>query len=190
MRRAAKALENDGAKIEAVKLDWGLEQDELWSAHWAVYLAAFFGHVLPGIRTKMDPIVVKIIERGLAMSAVEFKRLEFGRTAMWKQISPILQRCDALLCPTMAQPAVGHGRSDQDYWRLDDTKGDYLALDCTSVFTSSASVRPFRYPAASKRRAADRVAGGRPAVRRPWRVLHRRRARETRSPGRRNGRLI
>lgn len=81
----------------------------------------------------MDRNVVGIIERGLAMSAVDFKRLEFGRTEMWKQLSPILQRCDALLCPTMAQPAVNHGRSDQDFWRLDD-KGDYLALDCTSVF--------------------------------------------------------
>jgi Asp-tRNA(Asn)/Glu-tRNA(Gln) amidotransferase A subunit family amidase len=133
VRKAAGVLQSAGAEIEEVRLDWGIEQDELWSAHWAVYIAAFFGHVLPEFRAKMDRNVVNIIERGLAMSAVDFKRLEFGRTEMWKQLTPILQRCDALLCPTMAQPAVNHGRSDQDFWRLDD-KGDYLALDCTSVF--------------------------------------------------------
>ncbi|HVO01783.1 MAG TPA: amidase [Candidatus Cybelea sp.] len=146
VRRGAEVLKAAGAEIEEVKLSWGIEQDELWAKHWCVYLASFFGHVLPKYKKKMDPLVVNLIERGLAMSAVEFKQLEFGRTEMWKELSPILQRCDALLCPTMAQPAPSHGRSDQDYWRLDE-KGRYLALDVTSVWNFVSQCPAISIPA-------------------------------------------
>ena len=60
---------------------------------------------MPQYRAKMDPNVVALIEAGLKMSAVEFKRIEFVRTEMWRKLSPILQRCHALLCPTMAHAA-------------------------------------------------------------------------------------
>ncbi|HVM86328.1 MAG TPA: amidase [Candidatus Binatia bacterium] len=146
IRRGAEVLRQAGAEIEEVKLSWSLDQDELWAKHWAVYLASFFGHVLPKYRKKMDPLVVGLIERGLAMSAVEFKQLEFGRTAMWKELSPILARCDALICPTMAQPAPSHGRSDQDFWRLDE-KGRYLALDVTSVWNFVSQCPAISIPA-------------------------------------------
>ena len=75
-----------------------------------------------------------------------FKQLEFGRTEMWKELSPILQRCDALICPTMAQPAPGHGRSDQDFWRMDD-QGQYLALDVTSVWNFVSQCPAISIPA-------------------------------------------
>jgi Asp-tRNA(Asn)/Glu-tRNA(Gln) amidotransferase A subunit family amidase len=146
VRNSAAVLKKAGATIEEVKLSWSLDQDELWAKHWSVYLASFFGHVLPEYKKKMDPIVVALIERGLAMSAVEFKQLEFGRTEMWKELSPILERCDALLCPTMAQPAPGHGRSDQDFWRLDE-QGRYLALDVTSVWNFVSQCPAISIPA-------------------------------------------
>jgi Asp-tRNA(Asn)/Glu-tRNA(Gln) amidotransferase A subunit family amidase len=146
VRRSAAVLGEAGAVIEEVKLSWTLEQDELWAKHWAVYLASFFGHVLPQYRAKMDPLVVGLIERGLAMSAVEFKQLEFGRTEMWRELSPILERCDALLCPTMAQPAPPHGRSDQDFWRL-DAQGRYLALDVTSCWNFVSQCPALSIPA-------------------------------------------
>ncbi|HEY4161526.1 MAG TPA: amidase [Dongiaceae bacterium] len=146
IRRSAATLREAGAEIEEVSLSWSLDEDELWSKHWAVYLAAFFGHVLPEFRSKMDPLVVRLIERGLAMSAVEFKQLEFGRTEMWRELSPILERCDALLCPTMAQPAPTHGRSDQDFWRL-DAQGRYLALDVTSVWNFVSQCPAISIPA-------------------------------------------
>jgi Asp-tRNA(Asn)/Glu-tRNA(Gln) amidotransferase A subunit family amidase len=150
VRRSAETLRQAGAEIEEVSLSWGIEQDELWNKHWAVYLAAFFGHVLPEFRTKMDPLVVKLLERGLAMSAIEFKQLEFGRTEMWKELSPILQRCDALLCPTMAQPAPPHGRSDLDFWRL-DAEGNYLAMDVTSVWNFVSQCPAISIPAGFSR---------------------------------------
>ncbi len=135
VRRAAKALADAGAKIEEVSLPWGIELDDLWAKHWAVYLASFFGHKLPEFRAKMDPKVVAYLDRGLAMSAVEFKQLEFDRTTAWvKDLGPILARHHALLCPTMAQPPVPHGGSDQNYWNV-DADGAYRCLDVTSVFS-------------------------------------------------------
>ncbi len=132
-KAAVAALAGEGAIVEEVELDWGLELNEAWTAHWAVYLAAFFGHVLPKYRAKMDPNVVTLIETGLAMSAVDFKRLEFIRTEQWKQLSPILQVYEALLCPTMALPAPPVGGNDAAYYRNDEN-GRYVGLDMTAVF--------------------------------------------------------
>ncbi|HVJ41615.1 MAG TPA: amidase [Dongiaceae bacterium] len=135
VRRSAELLRAAGAEIEEVSLSdqWGFDLDEAWAKHWAVYLATFFHHVLPQYRAKMDPRVVDYIDRGLAMSAVEFKTIEIQRTEAWKELAPILTRCDALLCPTMAQPAVRVGRADTEFWQL-DTEGNYRCLDVTSVF--------------------------------------------------------
>jgi Asp-tRNA(Asn)/Glu-tRNA(Gln) amidotransferase A subunit family amidase len=146
VRHGADVLRQAGAAVEEISMSWSLEQDELWSKHWEVYLASFFGHVLPEYGKKMDPIVRGVIERGLKQSAVEFKRLEFGRTEMWKELSPILQKFDAILCPTMAQPAPPHGRSDQDFWRLDD-EGRYMALDVTSCWNFVSQCPALSIPA-------------------------------------------
>jgi Asp-tRNA(Asn)/Glu-tRNA(Gln) amidotransferase A subunit family amidase len=132
-KAAVAALVGEGALVEEVELDWGLELNEALTAHWAVYLAAFFGHVLPKYRARMDPNVVKLMETGLAMNAVDFKRLEFIRTEQWKQLSPILQAYEALLCPTMALPAPPVGGNDAAYYRTDDN-GRYVGLDMTAVF--------------------------------------------------------
>jgi len=135
VRQSAETLRAAGAKIEEVSMSkrWGIDLDEAWAKHWAVYLATFFHHVLPQYRAKMDPRVVDYIDRGLAMSAVEFKTLEIQRTEAWNELSPILARCDAFLCPTMAQPAARVGRADTEFWQL-DAQGKYRCLDVTSVF--------------------------------------------------------
>lgn len=133
VRHAAKVLEEAGAEIEDVSLSWDINLDEDWARHWGVYLATFFGHLLPEYRDRMDPRLVAYLDAGHAMSAVEFKKIEIRRTEAWKELAPILQRCDALLCPTMAQPAVRVGRADAEFWRLDD-QGNFHCLDVTSVF--------------------------------------------------------
>ncbi len=135
VRNAAKVLETAGAEIVDVSLpaSWGLELDDDWARHWGVYLATFFGHKLEQYRDKMDPRVVAYLDAGNAMSAVEFKKIEIRRTAAWKQLAPLLVQCDALLCPTMAQPAVRVGRADTEFWQP-DPDGKYRCLDVTSVF--------------------------------------------------------
>lgn len=135
VRRAARILAEAGATVAEVGVPWGVELDDLWAKHWAVYLATFFAHKLPEYRAKMDPKVVAYLDRGLAMSAVEFKSLEIERTRAWKEdLGPILTRHHALLCPTMAQPPVPHGGADADYWSV-AADGSYRCLDVTSVFS-------------------------------------------------------
>ena len=132
-RAAAQALADAGAEIEEVELGWNRASSDAWLAHWGVYLAAFFGHTLAEYRERMDPHVVALIEAGQAMGAVDFKKTEFIRTEQWNRLYPILERCDALLCPTMAVPPPKVGRSDADY-DFDDAEGRFHGLDMTSVF--------------------------------------------------------
>jgi Asp-tRNA(Asn)/Glu-tRNA(Gln) amidotransferase A subunit family amidase len=133
-RAAAAALADAGAIVEEVNLSWSKDLVDAWNAHWGVYLATFFGHKLAEYRGRMDPNVVALMEAGFAMDAVSFKRLEFLRTDQWRKLSPILQRYDALLCPTMAHPAPPVGGKDADFDWVDEKSGRYHGLDMTSVF--------------------------------------------------------
>ena len=133
-RLAVDALRDSGAQIEEVDLGWSAAINEAWTAHWGVYLAQFFGQHLAEWRDRMDPGVVRLMDAGLAMSAVDFKRLEFVRTEHWLKLAPILGEFDALLCPTMTMAAPETGKAEQEFEFVDDT-GRYHALDMTAPFS-------------------------------------------------------
>jgi Asp-tRNA(Asn)/Glu-tRNA(Gln) amidotransferase A subunit family amidase len=103
-RAAAKALEDAGAVVEEVALAWSAEIDWTWRKIWGVFMAAYFGEHLAEWREQMDPDVIKLMEAGFAMSAVDYKRLEILRSEQWRALAGVLARYDALICPTMAQP--------------------------------------------------------------------------------------
>ncbi len=105
-RAAAAALAEAGAVVEEVALDWSAELDWAWAKYWGVFMAAYFGQHLEEWRDKMDPDVVKLMEAGFALSAVDYKRLEILRSEQWAALAGVLGRYDALLAPTMAQPAA------------------------------------------------------------------------------------
>jgi Asp-tRNA(Asn)/Glu-tRNA(Gln) amidotransferase A subunit family amidase len=131
-RAAVETLAGLGAEIEEVRLPWGPDLNEAWAQHWGVYLAAWFGHLLPEHRSVMDPRLVKLMEAGLAMNAVDFKRLEIRRTRQWQSLAPILERCKALLCPTMPiLPPPAEGVREDEHL---DADGLYHAFDFTEVF--------------------------------------------------------
>ena len=132
-REAAAALAEAGAEVEEVDLRWTRELADAWVDHWGVYLAAIFGHTLPEFRDRMDPRVVRLMDKGLAMSAVDFKRLEFVRTRAWQELAPILERHDAFLCPTMSVPAPPVDKDDFEFYR-DRGDGLYHSLDITCQF--------------------------------------------------------
>jgi Asp-tRNA(Asn)/Glu-tRNA(Gln) amidotransferase A subunit family amidase len=130
---AADALADAGAVVEEVDVGWTREVADAWVAHWGVYLAAIFGDELEEFRDRMDPRVVALMDAGLAMGAVDFKRLEFVRTEAWKRLAPILERYDALLCPTMSQ--VARPVDEDDFvWYEDRGDGLYRGLDMTAQF--------------------------------------------------------
>jgi Asp-tRNA(Asn)/Glu-tRNA(Gln) amidotransferase A subunit family amidase len=132
--------------VEEVDLDWGREIADAWVDHWGVYLAAIFGDQLDTFREKMDPRVVALLDAGLGMGAVDFKRLEFVRTRAWKQLAPVLERFDALLCPTMSQTARPVDE-DEFFWYADRGDGLYHGLDMTSMFNFVSQCPALSVPA-------------------------------------------
>jgi Asp-tRNA(Asn)/Glu-tRNA(Gln) amidotransferase A subunit family amidase len=146
VRAAALALAEAGAVVEEVDLGWDREVADAWVAHWGVYLAAIFGDQLARFRDKMDPRVAALMDDGLAMGAVEFKRLEFVRTRAWKLLAPVLERFDALLCPTMSQ--VARPVDEDDFvWYEDRGDGLYHGLDMTAQFNFVSQCPALNVPA-------------------------------------------
>jgi Asp-tRNA(Asn)/Glu-tRNA(Gln) amidotransferase A subunit family amidase len=133
VRAAADALKSQGAIIEDAALPWTRRIADSWVHVWEVFMAAYFGHLLEKFRDRMDPFVVSLIEKGNAMSARDYKRLEVERTEYWRQLYPILQKHDALLCPTMRVPAPPADEDDSIYYR-DRGDGLYYGLDMTGQF--------------------------------------------------------
>lgn len=133
VRAAARALADAGAIVDEVDIGWTRELADAQAKHWCVYLEAIFGHVVDEYRDRMDPRLLAYMDAGRAMSAVDFKRLEFVRTDAWKRLAPILEQYDALLCPTMSQAARPVDEDDAQ-WYGEHPDGRYRGLDLTAVF--------------------------------------------------------
>jgi Asp-tRNA(Asn)/Glu-tRNA(Gln) amidotransferase A subunit family amidase len=132
VRKAGDALVDAGAVVEEVDVTLTRRDNQVWNELWAVFMAAYYGHLLEQYRDRMDPDVVKLIERGNAMSAVHLKRLEIERTDMWKRIAAVLADHEALLCPSMASGPPAARKAEQKTTRTSD--GRYHAADMTGVF--------------------------------------------------------
>jgi Asp-tRNA(Asn)/Glu-tRNA(Gln) amidotransferase A subunit family amidase len=126
MRRA-------GAIIEEVDLGWTRAVNDRWYDLWCVFMAAYFGDRLKRFRDRMDPEIVKLIEHGLTLSAVDIKRTELLRSDMWRELAAVLEGREALLSPTCAIPAPSVERIDDDYVG-DDEQGRLIGLDMTCPF--------------------------------------------------------
>ncbi len=142
---AAGALVAAGATVEEIDLGWRRQINDAWFAYWGVFLAACFGDDFEAQRAEMDDEVVKLLEAGLAMDAVAFKKLEFVRTEHWHKLASVLDDFDALLCPTMALPAPEIGGADSLY-EGEDEEGRYHGLDMTCPFNFPAQCPAFSVP--------------------------------------------
>lgn len=134
---AVEALKAAGATVEEVHIDWPRRYNDMWLELWAVFMSAYFGDTLEKYRDKMDPNVVSLIERGNAMSATHYKRLEIERTEQWNRFRPVMEKYDAFLCPTMVIPAPPVGGDDNDFY-ADRTDGLYHGTDMTALFNNLA----------------------------------------------------
>ena len=146
VRAAASALESEGAVIEEVGLPWTRRIVDVWAEMWQVFMAAYFGHLVEEFGDRMDRHVVELIEAGNRMSARDYKRLEVERTQYWRQLSAILQRHDALLCPTTRVPAPA-ADEDESFYDGDPGDGLYHGLDMTSQFNLFAPCPALSVPA-------------------------------------------
>jgi Asp-tRNA(Asn)/Glu-tRNA(Gln) amidotransferase A subunit family amidase len=141
----AQALREAGAVVEEVDIKVDLDMLRAWGDWWGVYIAAGFGHLLPDHREALDPYVVKLMEAGLAMGAVPFKRIEAVRTELWHRLAAVLANHHALLCPTMAQPAPFNTERSRNYWRP-DADGRIEGLDMTELFNMTAQCPALSVP--------------------------------------------
>jgi Asp-tRNA(Asn)/Glu-tRNA(Gln) amidotransferase A subunit family amidase len=132
-RTAAAALADAGAKIREIDLGWTAELDKAWFQHWGVLLATCFGDALKSHRDRMDPRLVALMEQGLKMNAVDFKRIEILRTRQWRSLAAVFEEHDALICPTMPMPAPPADRGEEDY-NIVDAQGRYRGFDLTGIF--------------------------------------------------------
>ena len=132
IQNAADALSDAGAEIVEVHPRFtGVEEHE-WNKLWAVFMATYYGHLVPEFGDRMDPNVLAIIENGFAMSAVEYKKVDYARSDLWRRMRPILDENDALLCPTMATGPIPASISDWDRPSFDD--GRNYDPDMTAVW--------------------------------------------------------
>jgi Asp-tRNA(Asn)/Glu-tRNA(Gln) amidotransferase A subunit family amidase len=130
IRRAADLLRAAGAQVDEIDLGWSRAVNDQWFDLWCVFMSGFFGD---RPRDRMDPLVVKMIERAGAMGATAIKRVEILRTAMWRDLARLFENYDALLCPTCAREAPAAEQSDHDHdATLPD--GRYAGFDMTLPF--------------------------------------------------------
>jgi Asp-tRNA(Asn)/Glu-tRNA(Gln) amidotransferase A subunit family amidase len=133
IRQAVAEMRRAGAIVDEVPMGWTRAVNDEWFDLWCVFMSAFFGGELAAHRHHMDPSVVSMIERGLAMNATAYKRVELLRTAMWRDMARLFERYDALLCPTCAITAPPVDETDDDYVAtLPD--GRFKGLDLTCPF--------------------------------------------------------
>ena len=150
LHRAAAALADLGAHVEAVDLGWNAEINDAWYQYWGVYLAVCFDPDLDQFAPRMDPNVVSLVEAGLRMDAASFKRIEVLRTWQWHKLCDVFEHFDLLLCPTTAHPAPEHGASDADC-QGHDSAGRYRGLDMTCPFNFVAQCPALSVPSGFSR---------------------------------------
>ncbi|MFP3545361.1 amidase [Rhizobium sp. SIMBA_035] len=133
VRNAAEELRRAGAIVDEVPMQWTRAVNDEWFDIWCVFMSGFFGDTIESHRERMDPAVVSMIERGLAMNATAYKRVELLRTRMWRDMASLFQTYDALLCPTCAVTAPLTTECDDDYVAT-GPDGRFIGLDMTCPF--------------------------------------------------------
>ena len=113
-REAVEVLRGMGCEVEEVDVGWNWGVLDTWMTYWEGLFAAVAGDLLPRWRYEMDPYVVQLLENGLRHSAARLYRCNLYRGEMWRKLQPILSKYNALVCPTLAVPAVKADHDDAD----------------------------------------------------------------------------
>lgn len=137
LRCLCRSLEEAGATLVDVNLDWQASVASNWMSYWAVFLAASFEEQLNSHEKDIDPDLVELMKSGQRLSAVEFKQLETARTRQWQVLAKVLTDADFLLCPTMTMTAPEYDRPESEFERI-DAAGKLQGLDMTAPFNSVA----------------------------------------------------
>ncbi len=107
-----RTLKRLGAKVEEVTLGWNYGVLDAWMTRWEGIFADIGGPLLPRWRYEMTPLCVRLIERGLSHSAARFYHTNVTRGDMFKGLGAVLERYDALVCPTLAVSSLPADHDD------------------------------------------------------------------------------
>ena len=133
--KSLDTLAKAGAIITPVEIAFTAEMVDAWYDYWCVYLAAAAEDLLPEYREAMDPDFLELVDRGLSLSAVAYRRLDEVRTTQWHAFIAAIADHDMLACPTMALHAPPYQDKELDYTST-DADGKLHALDMTCLFNS------------------------------------------------------
>ncbi|MCK0207971.1 amidase [Starkeya koreensis] len=146
VRAAVEALRAAGATVEEVDLGWRVEDAEAFFTATLVWMAALYGDAYDRGADRLEPLTRRLIEMGREVDGVTLKRLDFVRAGIWRKLAAVLADYDALVCPTMAQPAPRLDRDDFDYGHR-TADGRLAALDMTGLFNLIGACPALSVPA-------------------------------------------
>jgi len=111
-RAAVATLKKLGAKVEEVDVGWNETVLDAWQTWWEGLFAGLCADLLPRWRHHMTPMVNYLLERGLTYSAARLYKSNLVRGWMYQKLGPILEKYDALVCPTTAVSCLDAEHND------------------------------------------------------------------------------
>ena len=101
-RTAVRTLKTAGATVDEVDVGWNWGSLDTWMTRWEGAFGGLIGDILPRWHYEMTPWCAEIAKNGLRHSAGRFYKTNAGRQEQWETLGPILEKYDALICPTLA----------------------------------------------------------------------------------------
>lgn len=105
---AAAVFEALGCRVETVATGWE-DSEEIFTVMAAAEMYAAWRERLPDWRDRMDPTLVRYLERGGGVTIGEYLQAARRRREFWTQVQGFLARFDLLLTPTVAVPPFAGG---------------------------------------------------------------------------------
>jgi amidase len=135
-----RALKRAGAKVDEVSLGWDFSVLDAWMVRWEGIFADIGGPLLPRWRYDMLPFCVQLIENGLRHSATRFYHINVTRGEMYRSLSAVLERYDAMLCPTLGVSSLSatHDDGGRDLTINGRSVPNYLGWSLTYPFNLMA----------------------------------------------------
>ncbi len=119
---AARLLSLSGATVESVSLNWK-DPYELWTVFFYGGIAARVANGFAEKKLLMDPGLVPVAERGLALTGVDYVNALVARNALWQQVRGTFERYDLLITPALAVPPFQVGRDRPEFPKHIDSTG-------------------------------------------------------------------
>jgi aspartyl-tRNA(Asn)/glutamyl-tRNA(Gln) amidotransferase subunit A len=104
-RAAVEQLQEHGGEVEEIEVDLRVSADIIFTITPPAFYAQL-GSRLPEFADKLDPTFRSVIEAGADALAHVHQAALMQRTALFRQVQRLFDRCDFLVMPTLSAPAL------------------------------------------------------------------------------------